>query len=52
MLSASDRESLIQPPESVAPVWQNYWMAISGIPSVAAVDEIIGIYFSEVNWYV
>jgi hypothetical protein len=27
-------------------------MAISRLPGVAAVDEIIGIYFSEVNWYV
>lgn len=27
-------------------------MAISGIPSVTAVDELVAIYLSEINWYV
>ena len=27
-------------------------MAISRLPGVAVVDELIGIYFSEINWYV
>lgn len=38
--------------ESVAPVWKRYWMAISGLPSVTVVDELVDIYLSEINWYV
>lgn len=27
-------------------------MAISGLPGVTAVDELVAIYLSEINWYV
>ncbi|KAH8587536.1 hypothetical protein B0O99DRAFT_694418 [Bisporella sp. PMI_857] len=45
----SDCESLTGSVTTVAPEWHEYWVLISGFPSHAAVDELVDIFFSEIN---
>lgn len=47
-----DSESFDVSLANVSPAWHKYWVLISGLPSPPAVDELINIFFSEINWYV
>ncbi|KAG4442130.1 hypothetical protein IFR05_002416 [Cadophora sp. M221] len=45
-----DSDNIAEYLANVAPAWHKYWVLISGLPSPAAVDGLIDIFFSEINW--